>query len=194
MIENDYELIHSAQEGNEDAINYIYKKYKPIIIKKSNIAIIKATNLGVEINDIMQESYIALKEAIDNFKEQDETTFYTFANLCIDRKISSYIKRMKAGKGKILNEAIYIDENLENVLATSNDTEEEILANNQEKEIIEKVLPELSIKEKEVFKLRIKGLSYEEIATKLNKDQKSIYNTLQRIKQKIKKIMEKESK
>lgn len=191
MIENDYELIHSAQEGNEDAINYIYKKYKPIIIKKSNNAIIKATNLGIEINDIMQECYIALKEAIDSFKEQDETTFYTFANLCIDRQILSYIKRLKAGKGRILNEAIFIDENLENILTTSIDTEDEMIINEQEENIIERIMQELSQSEIEVFKLKLKGYSYEEISKKLNKDHKAIYNSFQRIKSKIKKIIEK---
>ena len=192
MIENDYELIHSAQEGNEDAVNYIYKKYKPIIIKKSNLAILNNDNIGIEINDIMQEGYIALKEAIDNFKEQDETSFYTFANLCIDRKILSFMKKMKAGKGKILNEAISIDENLANILTTSFDTAEEVITNNHEESIIDKVIPRLSVFEKEVFKLKIDGYTVEEIAKKLNKSPKSIYNFIQRIKIKIKKIIEKD--
>ena len=192
MIENDYELIHSAQEGNEDAVNYIYKKYKPIIIKKSNLAILNNDNIGIEINDIMQEGYIALKEAIDNFKEQDETSFYTFANLCIDRKILSFMKKMKAGKGKILNKAISIDENLANILTTSFDTAEEVITNNHEESIIDKVIPRLSVFEKEVFKLKIDGYTVEEIAKKLNKSPKSIYNFIQRIKIKIKKIIEKD--
>ena len=192
MIENDYELIHSAQEGNEDAVNYIYKKYKPIIIKKSNLAILNNDNIGIEINDIMQEGYIALKEAIDNFKEQDETSFYTFANLCIDRKILSFMKKMKAGKGKILNKAISIDENLANILTTSFDTAEEVITNNHEESIIDKVIPRLSVFEKEVFKLKIDGYTVEEIAKKLNKSPKSIYNFIQRIKIKIKKIIKKE--
>ena len=40
MEKNDYELVYLAQEGNEDAINLLYKKYKPIIVKKSKNAII----------------------------------------------------------------------------------------------------------------------------------------------------------
>ena len=164
MIENDYELIHTAQEGNEEILNYIYKKYKPIIVRKSKLAFIKATNLGIDINDIMQECYIALKEAIDNFKEQDETTFYTFANLCIDRRISSYIIKLKSGKGKILNEAIAIDENLENVLTVSVDTAEEVISNEHETKMIKKLLPQLSSSEEEVFKLKMKGLTIQEIA------------------------------
>jgi len=40
MEHNDYELVSLAQEGNEDAINIIYQKYRPIIIKKSKNAIL----------------------------------------------------------------------------------------------------------------------------------------------------------
>lgn len=194
MIENDYELIHSAQEGNEEAINYIYQKYRPIIIKKSNLAILNNDNIGIEINDIMQEGYIALKEAIDSFKEQDETSFYTFANLCIDRKILSFMKRMKAGKGKILNEAISLDDNLANILTAKTDTADEVITSNHEESIIDKLLPRLSVLEKEVFDLKMDGYTVDEIAKKLNKSPKSIYNFIQRIKMKIKKIMERDNK
>ena len=41
--------------------------------------------------------------------------------------------------------------------------------------------------ERKVFDLKINGYSFEEIANMLNKDVKSIYNTFQRIKMKIKK-------
>ncbi len=189
MIENDYELIHLAQEENEDAINYIYQKYKPIIIKKSNNAILKANHHGIEINDIMQEGYIALKEAIDNFREQDETTFYTFANLCIDRKISNYIKKNNTSKEKALNEAVFIDETLENVLSTPINSIDEVMNSEHENIIIKKLIPELSDIEKKVFNLKVKGYSFPEIANKLKKDSKSIYNTFNRIKIKLKKIM-----
>ena len=43
--------------------------------------------------------------------------------------------------------------------------------------------------ELEVFKMKVKGYSFEEIAKDLNKDIKSIYNTFQRIKVKIKKYV-----
>ena len=88
MEYNDYELVLLAQEGNEDASNLIYQKYKPIVVKKSKNAIIYATHHGIEISDIMQEGYIGLEEAIKSFLPGDnKATFYTFANLCIDRKI-----------------------------------------------------------------------------------------------------------
>ena len=32
---NDYELVALAREGNEDAINIIYQKYKPLIVNST---------------------------------------------------------------------------------------------------------------------------------------------------------------
>ena len=113
MQYNDYELVCLAREGNEDAINLIYQKYKPIIVKKSQEAIIRASHHGIEISDIMQEAYIGLDEAINSFNETDSASFYTFAMLCVNRQIINYLRKITGGKDKVLNEAVVIDDYLE---------------------------------------------------------------------------------
>lgn len=190
MLDNDYELIFLAQEGNEDAINQIYHKYKPIIIKKSNDAIYLLSHHGIEINDIMQEAYIALKEAIDNFEQSSETLFYTFANVCIDRKISNYIKKNTSMKDKILNDAVYIDEGFENIIPVDFNIEDNYIHKESCNDMISVALEKLTNFERKVFKLKEKGYTNQEIAHTLNKDVKSIYNTCQRIKEKVKKVIE----
>lgn len=184
---NDYELVFLAQEENEDAINIIYKKYKPIIVKKSKLAIYSTKNSGSEINDVMQEAYLGLEEAIRNFSQNDEATFYTFANLCIDRKISNYIRKMANKKNILLNEAIFIDENMENYLRDTTDIENNLIRKVMKEEIINKIYDKFTTLEKEVYNLLIDGYSLAEISSKLDKDIKSIYNTIDRIKQKVKK-------
>ena len=62
-------LNNLAKEGNEEATNLLYQKYKPIIVSKSKDAIVSANHHGIEINDIMQEGYIGLEEAIKSFNE-----------------------------------------------------------------------------------------------------------------------------
>lgn len=184
---NDYELVFLAQEGNEDAINIIYKKYKPIIVKKSKLAIYSTKNSGSEINDVMQEAYLGLEEAIRNFSQNDEATFYTFANLCIDRKISNYIRKMANKKNILLNEAIFIDENMENYLKDTTDIENNLIRKVMKEEIINKIYDKFTTLEKDVYNLLIDGYSLAEISSKFDKDIKSIYNTIDRIKQKVKK-------
>lgn len=190
MKNDDYELVYLAQDGNEDAINIIYDKYKPIIIKKSKNAIVFVTHHGIEINDIMQEGYIGLEEAIRNFSQDNEATFYTFANLCIDRQILNFLRKINGNKDRILNEAIIIDDSLEKTLKDNYNVEENLLGKDNNEQITKKIRDSLTEFEKKVFDLRIKGYSFNEMASSLNKDLKSIYNTLQRIKVKFKKIKE----
>ena len=192
MEYNDYELVSLAQEGNEEAIDIIYKKYKPIIVKKSKNAILYASHHGIDINDIMQEGYIGLDEAIKGFSQDDKATFYTFANLCIDREIVNYLRKTTRGKNKLLNEAIAIDEGLENVISDDMNIESSFILRDNEKKFMTEIYEELTKFEKEVFDLKIKGYNFEEIANILDRDVKSIYNTFHRIKQKSKKIIETE--
>ena len=187
MDKNDYELVYLAQEGNEDAINLLYQKYKPIIVKKSKNAIMYATHHGIDINDIMQEGYIGFEEAIRSFSQDETASFYTFALICIDRKITNYLRKTTSSKSKVLNEAITIDDTLEKVLGDNTNIESYLMGKDSDNELIEIIREMLTDFERKVFDLKIKDYSFEEIAKILNRDVKSIYNTFQRIKIKIKK-------
>ena len=186
MDYNDYELICLAREGNEDAINIIYQKYKPIIVSKSKDSIVLASHHGIEISDIMQEGYIGLEEAIKSFSESDNTSFYTFAVLCINRQIINYLRKLNCTKDKVLNDAVVIDETLEKSIKDTSDTEFSFISS----EIMEDIENNLTEFERDVFKYRVEGYSFEEIANILNRDIKSIYNTFHRLKGKVKKIIE----
>ena len=185
MPYNDYELVALAKEGNEDAINLLYEKYKPIVVGKSKDAILVASHHGIEINDIMQEGFIGLDEAIKNFDENDNTTFYTFATLCINRQIINYLRKNSRGKNKILNDAVAIDDMGDVFFKDDFDIENDFMS----KDIIQGATKSLTDFEYIVFKMRLEGYSYNEIANRLDKSVKSIYNTFHRIKEKVKKSM-----
>lgn len=187
MEKNDFELVYLAQEGNEEATNSLYQKYKPIIVKKSKNAIMYATHHGIDINDIMQEAYIGFDEAIRNFSQNEKASFYTFALICIDRKIANYLRKTTGSKGQILNNAITIDDTLEKVLGDELDIEYNLIDKDVDNELIHTIKKNLTDFERSVFDLKLKDYSFEEIAKLLNKDVKSIYNTFQRIKNKIRK-------
>ena len=187
MNTNEYELVFLAQEGNEDAINLIYQKYKPIIIKKSTNSIVFATHHGIDINDIMQEGFIGLDEAIKNFSQDTDATFYTFANLCIDRQIFNYLRKMTGSRDRVLNESITINDGLESTVDDGNNLELNFVGHDNDIQLAREIRQFLTEFERKVFDLRIDGYSFEEIAKKLGKDIKSIYNTFHRIRLKIKK-------
>ena len=187
---NDYELVSLAREGNEDAINIIYQKYKPLIINKSKDAIYVASHHGLEISDIMQEGYMALEEAIQNFSENDNASFYTFAMLCIDRNIINFVRKNTKCRDKILNDAGCIDDYVVKDMSNESNLEYSFIYKDTEEKIIDKVRNSFTDFEDKVFNYKMDGYSFEEIANTLNKDLKSIYNTFQRVKSKIRKIME----
>lgn len=192
---NDYELIEYINEGNEDANNILIKKYEPLIIKIATKMLPYCKNNGLEKNDLIQEGMIGLSHALDRYQEQKDTLFYTYAKTCIERKIISVVIGSNRNKNKILNESISYDDE-ENLLlkfiSDTNQTPEEAVLNVAiEEDLVNRINKVLTDLEQQVFTLLINGFKYKEIAEVLDKDQKSIDNAIQRIKNKIKKELKK---
>lgn len=194
MEYNDYELIDMAHENNEDAINMLYDKYKPLIYSKSREVYKYVNNKGIELSDVIQEAMIGFDEAIRDYNQDDKTLFYTFACICVDRQLKSMMVKFSRDKHKILNEAISFDNekdniNILNFLYDDNDNPEyEIESKESRKEFLNMVKDILTDFELEVFNYRIQGYGISDISKIMGKDSKSIDNTLQRVKNKIKKI------
>jgi RNA polymerase sporulation-specific sigma factor len=158
-------------------------------------------NKGIELSDLIQECTIGFEEAIHNFNQKDSASFYTFANICMDRQLMSELTYQNRDKHKVLNEAIPLEsieeENETNLLDciqdNSNNPELDLLFSEELKELYQQISKELTNLEECVFKLKIQGFDYKEIADILDKDEKSIYNTVQRIKAKTKSLINKES-
>ena len=193
---NDYELLNYIAEGNEDANNIIIKKYEPLINKIALKMLPYCKNNGLDLSDLVQEGMIGLNHAIDKYHEMENTLFYTYAKTCIERKIISVVIASNRNKNKILNESISYDDD-ENLLIkfikdTNPNPEEVLLGEELEDKLISKIKNNLTEFEEEVFILMINGFKYKEIAEILDKDNKSIDNTIQRIKSKIKKVLNKD--
>ena len=64
---------------------------------------------GLEINDLIQEGFLGLSNAITHYNENKDTSFYTFAKTCIERRMISLIISTKRLKHKILNESLSLE-------------------------------------------------------------------------------------
>lgn len=190
MEYNDFELVSLARDKNEEAMKIIYDKYKPIIISKAKDLYGIVNHHGVEINDLIQEGYIGLDNAINGFSESDNVTFYTFATLCIERQIISFIRKVSGNKNKLLNDAINIDNSMEHLFRDELDIEKLFISYEDYDETIVLLKKSLSSFEKTIFEYKMDGYSNSEIANMTNKDIKVIYNTVNRIKNKLKNIIQ----
>ena len=187
---NDYELLDYIAEGNEDAINIMYDKYRYIVegIAKSKIG----NSFGLDYNDLVQEGMIGLSEAINGFRNQRDVTFYTFALLCIKRQIYTAIKCASKVKNRALNNSISLDYEFDdsNLYKTIIDTKQKnpldiVIGTEKKYEAVENISKKLSLFERKIFDLWIRGYSYCDIKSILNIDYKRIDNAIQRIKKKI---------
>ena len=136
---------------------------------------------------------IGLNHAIERYHEQKDILFYTYAKVCIKRKMLSVAAGSNRSKNKILNESISYDDDetkLIKVLKDNTPSPEEVIIDLEyQKDLIDKIKLELTDFENQVFELLISGFQRQEIADLLDKDKKSIENAVQRIKLKIKKVL-----
>lgn len=196
---NDSELIMLYHENNEDAKNILFLKYNFIInilIKKYN-KIFKTLN--VDSQEIYSECNVGFSDAIRSYQEDKDASLATFITLCVERKLIGLIKKYNREKYKILNQTYSLDflykESARPLIEILGDNTNEPLFNMTEREnyieLVNKIKNILSKKENEVFVLMIRGFDYIQIANIVNNTPKQIDNAMQRIKNKIKRMLNK---
>ena len=101
----DEQLIGKLRQGDKNIIDYIMEKYKNLVRKEANAMYL----LGGENDDLIQEGMIGLFKAVQDYDVRQETSFYSFARLCITRQMYSAIEASKRKKHSPLNFYISLD-------------------------------------------------------------------------------------
>lgn len=196
----DEQLIELMRESSEEAKDILFEKYKYIIdieIKKySNMANL----LGYDYNDLYQDALVGFSEALNDYRDDKAAALSSFITLCVDRKLQVSIIKAGRLKNKLISESLSLDYKydqytspLRDIISDNslNDPLENIVKDEKVSDLTKKIEACLSEGEYEVYALMISGLKYGEIALLLNKNPKQVDNTIQRVKNKIKKIIEK---
>lgn len=193
---NDNELIYLIYDFNEEANIILHEKYYKIIKIKVAKYRALAKRIGLDTCDLMQEGLLGLEEAINSYRDNKDMKFSSFANMCIERQILSVVNYHSRKKHTFLNDSCSIDAEdekgrtmLEYSLKSDIDPLVMMEKEEEKKSIYDLMTKDLSKLEKEVFELKLNGLDYREIARLLNKSYKSIDSALQRIRVKLKKIL-----
>ena len=194
----DYDLMYHLNDS-EEANNILYDKYNYIInyaVKKYSKA---AYLFNVDINELRQEAMFAFSDALFRYKDNKEASLPTFITLVIERRLRRVIDSANTTKNKINVNALsleydYTDEGEGNpLIQLLGDESFEPLKNITDKEstmeLVDKLQASLSQSELEVCKLLLQQNDYKTIAQILGKSPKQIDNTIQRIRNKFKKIL-----
>lgn len=190
----DEQLISKVKKGEQKALTYLLGKYKELV----NVKVSKYFMIGAEKEDIMQEGMIGLFKAIKTFDVNNkQSSFKTFANMCIERQLITAIKTSNRQKHIPLNSYLSLnssaydndEESGAQLIETFNnntveDPLETIMKKEHYNEIQSAIIKSLSEFEKQVLNRYLKGESYIAIANKLDSPVKSVDNAIQRIRKK----------
>ena len=186
----DEELVKLSHDGDELALEYLIERYKYFVRSKARSYFL----VGADHEDIIQEGMIGLYKAARDYKE--ESSFRSFADLCITRQMITAIKTATRQKHIPLNSYVSLnkpafDDDSERTVEDAllqdcaSDPEELIINQENVSDIENKLNEMLSPLEKKVMVLYLEGKSYVEIGELLGRHSKSVDNALQRVKRKL---------
>lgn len=197
---SDTDIFLRMREGDKQAVDYLMEKYKYLVRQKARTLFL----MGGDKDDLIQEGMIGLYKAIRDYKEDKDSSFRNFADLCVSRQMYNAIKASNRKKNIPLNTYIsfytpihgdnreYEDKfSMIDLMIQNNELNpEEMLIDKENTSMIQYELGKrLSDFEQQVLQFYLEGLSYTQIAEQLEKEPKSIDNALQRIKAKLNQIL-----
>jgi RNA polymerase sigma factor len=106
------ELITNAQKGDETALNFLLKNYQPFIAKC--VSEVCKRYIDPDRDDEFSIGLSAFNEAIRLFSKDRGSSFLTFANLIIKRKVIDYIRSQNKYPAAISLDETYDAEKMEN--------------------------------------------------------------------------------
>jgi RNA polymerase sporulation-specific sigma factor len=187
-------LIMAAQAGDESASSALVTKYRSFVRCKARSYFLA----GADRDDVIQEGMIGLYKAIRDFRADRQTSFRSFAELCVTRQLITAIKTASRQKHTPLNTYVSLhrpaansdeegDRVLSDILAAREvcDPAEVVISAWEAASIKEGFIGALSGFESDVLRLYVEGSSYSEIADELGRHSKAVDNALQRVKRKV---------
>ena len=190
----DLQLVLKARNGNEAALDALMKRYTSFVRLKASSYFLA----GGDSDDLIQEGMIGLYKAVRDFRPDKETSFRSFAELCVTRQIITAIKTATRYKHAPLNTYISFshtpagqDSDSDCTLGDAlpgpgiDDPVVSVMSTEELKSLVFCLGAGLSHLEAQALKLYLEGSSYEDMAEELGCDTKTIDNALQRVKRKV---------
>ena len=186
---SDEELIRRLRQGESEIEDFLMDKYKNLVKIRARAMYL----IGGETDDLIQEGMIGLFKAIRDYREDRDAAFATFAKLCVERQLYRTIESSNRQKNQPLNTYISLDgESQEEELQRLwEESPEAIVVDREHTDaMIERIHKALSPFENHVLNLYMNGYTYIQIAEMMDKSPKSFDNALQRIRSKVRDILE----
>src|ERR671915_1317971 len=190
----DLQLVMKARNGDGVALDALIRRYHGFVRLKASSYFLA----GGDSEDLIQEGLIGLYKAVRDFRPDKETSFRSFAELCVTRQIITAIKTATRFKHQPLNQYVSFshtpagqDSDGECTLGdalpgpSTNDPSVCVVSTEELQSLVFTLGTGLSPLEADALRCYLEGLSYEDMAVELGCDCKTVDNALQRGKRKI---------
>jgi RNA polymerase sporulation-specific sigma factor len=189
----DLQLVLRARNGDSAAMDALIRRYTGFVRLKASSYFLA----GGESDDLNQEGLIGLYKAVRDFRADKETSFRSFAELCITRQIITAIKTATRFKHAPLNTYVSFSQTpagqddgectLGDALPGPgvDDPAVCVISTQELQSLVFCLGTGLSPLESDALRYYLEGNSYEEMAELLGCDTKTIDNALQRVKRKV---------
>jgi RNA polymerase sporulation-specific sigma factor len=189
----DLRLVLRARNGDDAALEALVRRYTGFVRLKASSYFIA----GGESDDLIQEGLIGLYKAVRDFRSDKDTSFRSFAELCITRQIITAIKTATRFKHAPLNSYVSFShtpagqEDSDCTLGDAlpgpgvDDPAICVISTEELQSLVFCLGTGLSPLESDALRLYLEGNSYEEMSEELGCDTKTIDNALQRVKRKV---------
>jgi RNA polymerase sporulation-specific sigma factor len=190
----DLQLVVRARNGDQVALDGLIRRYTGFVRLKASSYFLA----GGDSEDLIQEGLIGLYKAVRDFRHDKETSFRSFAELCVTRQIITAIKTATRFKHSPLNTYVSFsntpagqdsdsDVTLGDALPgpSVDDPSICVISTEELQSLVFSLGTGLSKLEADALKLYLEGSSFEEMAELLGCDTKTIDNALQRVMRKV---------
>lgn len=172
MERTDNELVKECLEGNQEAYSELISRYKRLIYSVAY----KFSRDSDEVNDLAQESFIKIYRSLSKYDSQYKFSTWSVkvaTNICLD-----HVRRKRLRSVSL--------EEIENFTGRNNSPEDYYLRK-EKSQALKEAIDELP----EIYRVPIimyhqNGMSYKEIAEKLNKPMSIIKNRIFRARHTLK--------
>jgi RNA polymerase sporulation-specific sigma factor len=190
----DLQLVLKARNGSQAALDQLMRRYQGFVRLKASSYFLA----GGDADDLIQEGMIGLYKAVRDFRHDKETSFRSFAELCVTRQIITAIKTATRYKHAPLNTYVSFShtpagQEMEGECTLGDalpgpavdDPSVVVVSTEELQSLVGALGTGLSHLEAEALRLYLDGFSYDRMAVELECDTKTIDNALQRVKRKI---------
>jgi RNA polymerase sigma-H factor len=190
----DLQLVMRARNGDGTALDALIRRYAGFVRLKASSYFLA----GGDAEDLIQEGLIGLYKAVRDFRSDKETSFRSFAELCVTRQIITAIKTATRFKHTPLNTYVSFSQTPAGQENESDCTLGDalpgpavdeppvvVISSEELQSLVFTLGTGLSRLEADALKLYLEGSSYEQMADELGCDTKTIDNALQRVKRKV---------